>query len=196
MLGVIAGKMPKPDIDAAYHGLAGKSVGVMVWVDPSTLIDWPGLPLDLANSLDAKLKEAQAAKQKELEGTTFPYQPRSFVRYQKEHPGINALPIIDVAPKLDVARLVYVEVNSFSSRADGAVAMYLGQMDASIKVIEVENGVAKLGYSESGIRIQYPRSAPREGQLNQTDRAMYAGSINEMSTELAIIFFRHPDLSP
>ncbi len=199
IVGAIAGKAPKPDILAAYKGLAGKSVGIMVYIDPSTQMDFPSLQLDIANSLDNKLKEAQKAeaenKQTDLTGTTFPYQPRSIVRYQKERPGIEALPITDVAPKLGVQRLIYVQVNSFTTRAEGTVAMYLGQIDTTLQVIEVEDGKATVAFTEPNIRVKFPRSAPKEGELNKSDQFMYVGTVGEITTELAVRFFQHPDYS-
>jgi len=199
VIGAIAGKAPKPDILAAYKGMAGKTAGIMVYVDPSTQMDFPSLHLDIANSLEAKLKDAQKVQAEDklvdLAGTTFPYQPRSFVRYQKEHPGIEALPITEVAPRLGVQRLIYVQVNSFSTRADGTIAMFLGQIDVTLQVVEVENGVATIAYNEPAIRVKFPKKSPQEGELNKSDQYMYVGTVGEVTTELAVRFFQHPDYS-
>jgi hypothetical protein len=200
IIGAVAAKAPKPDIQAAYKGLAGKSVGIMVYVDPATQMDFPRLQLDLGNSLDYKLKEAQKEdKDKDLLGTTFPYEPRSFIRYQKEHPGLDALPITEVAPKLGVDRLIYVQVNQFSTRPEGMINMYLGRIDVTLQVIEVEKQgdkkVAKIAYTDPNIRIKFPRSAPQEGVLNKSDQFMYIGTVGEVTTEMALRFFRHPDES-
>jgi hypothetical protein len=198
IVGAIAGKAPKPDILAAYKGLAGKSVGVMVYVDPNAAMNWPTLQLDLANYLDYKLKEAQKdEKLEDLVGTTFPYQPRSFVRYQREHPGIEALPITEVAPKLGVERLIYVQVNDFTTRAEGTITMYLGRIDVTLQVVEIDPATktAKVAYSDPNIKLKFPRKAPDEGLLSGNDRTIYQGTLDEITTELAVKFFRHPDYS-
>lgn len=193
VIGAAMQKMPKPDIEAAYKGLAGQKVGVMVYADKSLLIDWPPLQLDLANSIDHKLRQAQKEKTEELEGATFPYQPASFIKYQREHPEIEAMPISDVAPKLGVTRLIYVEVNNFSTRANESTVLFLGHMDVNLKVVAIENGVGKVVYEEPNIRVRYPRHATREGELDKGDRNMYVGTLNEISTEVAVRFFKHPD---
>src|SRR5262249_40561646 len=55
--GAIAGKlMPPQTIPPKYVGLYGQSVGVMVWTDRGLQIDYPTLGLDLANSIDHKLR--------------------------------------------------------------------------------------------------------------------------------------------
>src|SRR4051812_33279443 len=73
VFGVAARMAPPPTIKAAYTGLAGQKVAVMVWTDRAMAIDWPTLQLDLARGINSRLD--MAAKQekhpKELEGTTF-----------------------------------------------------------------------------------------------------------------------------
>lgn len=191
--GAIMGKLPKPDIEAAYKGMAGQTVGVMVWADRSLMIDWPNLQLELASTIDQKLRQAMKNGTEELKGTTFPYQPASFIKFQMEHPEVEALPIVDVAPRLGVSRLVYVEINSFSTRANESTVLFLGHMDVNLKVVAVENGVGKVVYEEPGIRVRYPRHATREGELDKGDRAMYIGTLDEISTQVAVRFFKHPD---
>ena len=196
IIGAAAAKAPKPDILAAYKGLAGKRVGVVVWADRSLVTDWPTLQLDMGNSIISKLKQAQDAKSKELIGTTFPYPAASFVKYQKEHPGIEGMPITDVAPKLGVDRLIYIEVADFSTRVDGAVALYLGTMEVSLKVVEIEDGKGKSVYDEGSIKSQFPDKATKEGVLNSSDRAMYGGTVNSISTDIVTRFIQHPDDTP
>jgi hypothetical protein len=193
LLGAVAGKMPKPDIDAAYKGLANQTVGIMVWADRSTiLIDWPSIQLDMGAMLQEKLKRAAPESKDDLKGISFPYEAASFVRYQRERPALEVSSITDVAPKLGVSRLIYVEVNSISTRAAESFALKLGQGDVTLKVIEVEGGKAKVAY-EDRITVQYPKRSPKEGELNRTDRNMYVGTIDSLTTELALKFIRHPD---
>lgn len=198
VIGAVAGKAPKPDILAAYKGLAGKSVAIWVYVDPEVHMNYPALQLDIANSVESKLKAAQKDDDlKDLIGTTFPVQPRSVVRYQREHPGVEALPITDVAPKLGVDRLIYIQVNDFSTRAPGTVAMYLGTINVTLQVVEIEKetGKSKVAFTEPGMRLQFPRKSPAEGELNKNDTIMYVGTVDAISTELAVRFFKHPDYS-
>lgn len=194
IIGALSAKAPRPDIDAAYKGFAGQTVGVMVWADRSTmLVDWPNLQLDLGNGVAAKLKSAQDAKAEEFVGTTFPFPPASYIRYQREHPGVDAQPIVEVAPKLRVSRLIYIEVNSFSTRVEGSVAMFLGQADVALTVLEINNGKAKVVYSDPHIRVKFPKSAPAEGEMNKSERVMYVGTVDSLCDEIALRFLRHPD---
>src|SRR5437763_890065 len=58
LLGVAAYKLTSAQtVKPKYTNLANQTVGVMVWADRGIRIDWPTLQLDLANSIDKKLKE-------------------------------------------------------------------------------------------------------------------------------------------
>ena len=199
IIGAAASRAPKPDILAAYKGLSNHSVGVVVWADRSLITDWPNLRIDMGNSIMSKLKTAQAAAgkdSKELLGTTFPYPAASFVKYQKDHPGLDALPITDVAPRLGVDRLIYIEVNDFSTRADGSIALYLGKIDVAMKIIEVEGGKGKSAYDEGSVKSQFPDKATKEGVLNSSDRAIYGGTVDAITTDIVTRLITHPDDSP
>ena len=193
LLGVIASKAPRPDIQAAYQGLANHSVGVLIWADRSLLMDWPNLPLDMSTSVVSKLQAAQKDKVKDVLGVTYPYPPASYVKYQKDHPEIGNLPITTVAEKLGIDRLIYIEVNDLSTRSDNGVALYLGRMDCTLKIVEVKDGLGKIAYEEDGIRVQFPEKAPKEGLLAADDRKIYAGSLDSMTTAITKRLLQHAD---
>lgn len=165
-----------------YAGLAGHSAAVMVWADRAAKVEWPSIQLDLASQIQNKL---YANKSSELKGTTWPRQPSSVVRYQLDHPDVDASPVTEVAPRLGISRLIYVEVSSFSTRSDASFEMYRGSAIASVKVIEVEGTQTKVGYSESSIRATFPPKATAEGVFNSTDAIMYRGVIAALAKEIA-----------
>jgi hypothetical protein len=194
-LGVAAHAMPPPTILPSYNGLAGKSVGVMVWADRGVRIDFPTIQVDLANAIQSRLKKA-APDTKQLKGTTFPVEPASIVRYQQNHPEIEGAPIASVAPKLGVDRLIYVEIEVFSTRSDLTVDLFRGTASATVKVLEVTDGKVKSGYEESAIEVHYPPKAPREGIPNAGDYRIYTGTIDALATQIANRFLPHTEEEP
>jgi hypothetical protein len=178
--GVIAHALPQHE-KAKYSGLAGEKVGVMVWADQGVRIDYPSLQLDLATRVQTALSKSDAD---ELKGTTWPVLPASIVRYQRDHPGIDAMPITTVAPKLGITRLIYIEIEQLSTRSDTSFQMFRGEISSTLKVIEISNGQAKVGYDESGVRAVYPPKAPREGTLKGDDIIMYQGSLVQLTTQV------------
>jgi hypothetical protein len=186
VFGVIAQAMPPDTIKPQYFGLAGQSVGVMVWTDRGVSVDFPDLSLDLANSIQHKLILAAGQKdEKELKGSTFPVTPASIARYQQNHTDLDISNIADIAPHLGVSRLIYVEVDDFGTRAEASVDLFRGHIATTMKVIEVSpNGTGKIAYTEDDIKATYPPSVNDDGTPNGDDGKFYAGTVDAMSTQI------------
>lgn len=194
LVGALAGKIvPEPTLPAQYAGLQGQSVAVMVWAPEGTLIDFPAVRLDVAGSLQNKLQQAVAAKTKEVKGISFPTPPASVVRLQENHPELEASPLVDVAPQLGTSRVIYVEIENLQTRSDASVELYRGSGSATMKVVEVSDGVAKIAYEESGIAAVFPPNAREEGRPEGNDTVMYAGTVSELTSELAKRFVPHKE---
>jgi hypothetical protein len=193
VIGVIAAKAPKPDIKAEYD-LKGQSVGVMVWADRGVLIDWSMIQLDIAGGVQSRLLEAQKAEPKQFEGTTFPVLPASIIRWQRENPGHEAQPVAEIAPKLGVNRLIYIELSRFGTRAAQTIALYRGTATAKITVIAVDaNGIGKIDYQSQDVQVVFPKTSTPEGSPRGTDQAMYVGTITALADEIAKKFVDHPE---
>jgi hypothetical protein len=166
----------------AYPGLAGHSVGVMVWADRGIKIDWPSVQLNLATAVQSKLRTSNAPEVKECRWSV---QPASIVKYQRDHPSVDSTPILTTAPKLGVERLIYIEIQNLSTRAPASIQLYRGNIVANVQVIEVNGDAATIGFEQSNIRAIYPPKSPPDGVLNSDDVTIYAGAISELATEIA-----------
>ena len=186
-LGVAAHALPPPMQHPKYTGLANQSIGVMVWADRGIQIDWPTLQVDLANAIQKRLVEQPKAKT--LLGATYPVQPASIVRYQRDHPEIEAMQIVDVAPKLGVSRLIYVELEDFATRSDMAVELFRGQAKATVRVIEIDGAKAKLAWEQNDVFASYPPKAPKEGIPSVGDARIYSGTVDALGTTIARLFY-------
>jgi hypothetical protein len=198
-LGVGAAKlMPPRKIKAAYAGLQNQSVGVMVWADRGLRIDYPGMRLDVATSLQNKLdlvqKEQEKEKNKELTGTTFPVKPASIVRYQMDYPQIEAMKIAEVAPKLGVTRLIYIEIENFATRPVASVELFRGTMSGTIKVVEIaKDKSAKIAFQESDMKATFPPKAPEDGVVGSDDYRIYVGTVDAFTSEVVRRFVEHEE---
>jgi len=137
ILGVAANAMPEADVPARYAGLKGHTVAVMVWADRGVQIDYPSLRLDVATAVQSKLQQARRARKGELRDTTFPYPAASVVRFQEDHPELLDQAITEIAPRLKVERLIYIELQDLQTRADESVDLFRGTAVASLRVIAV-----------------------------------------------------------
>ena len=194
ILGVAANAMPQPPVKPKVL-LAGQRVGVMVWSDRGTLIDWPTVQRDLSGAIQSRLIDTRNKKKaKELEAAEFPWPPESFVRWQRDHPDYENQPVTSIAQAVQVDKLIYVELAELSTRSSRAMALYRGTAQASIKVIDVPRtgGTPTVIYQEDNVRVVYPKHSSEEGRPEGSDGAMYAGTINRLADLVSLRFIEHP----
>ncbi|HEX3356905.1 MAG TPA: hypothetical protein VHS31_08040 [Tepidisphaeraceae bacterium] len=190
--GMIAGKvLPDENVAPKYLGMAGQTIGVLVWTDRGVQIDYPSLGLDLANSIEKKM--LAAGKQDELKKSTFPVQPASIVRYQQDHPAFDTKNITDLAPKLGMTRLIYVELEDFATRAPASVDLYRGSMTVTLKIVEVAGDKAKIAYEEDSIKAVYPPKVTEDGTPDGDDVRFYQGTVDAMSTQIVNRLVTHEE---
>jgi hypothetical protein len=170
-------------------------------------IEWELIQLDLGNSIHSKLeltanpppkpgkkkpKQVKAAAE-ELQGTKFPVIPASIIRFQQDHPEIEGQAITEIAPRLGVSRLIYVEIEEFATRPDGGVELFRGDANVTVRVIEVApDGKATVAYEENEVRATYPPKSPKEGRPTIGDRRIYVGLIDALGDAVAKKFVPHP----
>jgi hypothetical protein len=185
LLGVAASKAGRTVVKPSYTGLAGQSVGVMVAADPGTRNDFRRIQLDIAESLTNKLKVTQNNKADELKGTTFPRNaaPDAIYAFQRNYPQLEWEPINNVAPKLGVTRLIYVEVDGLSLHPNNVPELFRGDITARVQVIEVTGNTAKSAYDER-ISATDARDPNSPGRLNAGSQATYLQTIDAFSAEV------------
>ena len=199
LLGVVANSVPKM-VRAKYVGMKGQSVGVMAWADRGVRTDWPGIQLDISAGVQRKL-QAQAFEKKirDLEGVSFPVDARSIVRYQQDYPQIEGMNVEDVAPKMGVSRLIYVELGAFQTRSDVSLELFKGNAVATVKVVEVTpdpatgKKVGKAAFELGDVSVIFPKKGPAEGTTGLNDYAVYAGTVDALTTAIAELFYEHEE---
>lgn len=183
---------PPPIVEAQYSGLAGQRVAVMAWADRGIRIDWPTLQLDLAAAVQQKLA-GQTGKKQALEAASFPYVPRSVARFQEDHPETEFDPIERTAARIGVDRLIYIEVANFATRSDASDELFRGTATASVKVVEVVDGIGRVVYEETDVEVRYPPTGPIEGTMRGSDYQMYLGTVNALADRMVQRFVPTPE---
>jgi hypothetical protein len=112
---------------------------------------------------------------------------------QDDHPDWAYETIDEVAPKLGVSRVIYIEVESFQTRADASVDLFRGSISGRMKMAHVENGHATIAYSEDDLHNLFPAKGPDEGALNKTDYDMYRGTLKAFATSIGNLFVPHTE---
>ena len=198
-MGIIAQAIPK-SVDAAYKGLAGQQVIVMVWADRSVRLDNPLLQEEVAAAVQDKLIKIQHDENPDaLKGTTFPVATSDVVRYQEDHPELEYQASTDVAAKFNASRLLYIEVTDYATRSDASLELYRGTLAAHVSVVEMtetapDNVVAKVAYDGGAISVAYPpKDANKDGLPGGTDSVIGQKTVETFTDELVKRFYKHDE---
>ena len=89
-----------------------------------------------------------------------------------------------MAPKLGVERLIYIEIDDFTTKAPASLDLYRGSMSGTLKVVEVDGSTAKVVYEEDGIKVVYPPKVPEDGTPRGNNYQFYLGTIDAYTTEI------------
>lgn len=190
-LGLAAQALPRPTVPPKYTNLRGQSVAVMVWVERGARTDWPELRLDLANGIQQQLQKAANDKLHDLEGSQFPLTAAAVVQMQDDHPEWAADGIEEVAARLGVSRVIYIEVENFQTRSDASVELFRGSITGRLTVVEVTNGKGRATMTEDNLKDVFPRKGPEEGSPNKNDYDIYRETIKAFTTHIANLFIPH-----
>ena len=184
LVGAVGSAIPVT-IDAQYTGLKGQKVAVMCWVDRGIRIDYPQLQLDTATFIQTQLTSHK--DDSDLKESTWPWEPRSVVRFQREHPELEGRPINEYAQRITgVTRLVYIEVDQFSTRGDETVQLKRGR----VKVLEITDGKAKIAYEKQNVEVAFPPDRP-DGVLDMPEPQIYAQTVGLFGTSVAQLFYSY-----
>ncbi len=198
--GLVAQAIPR-NVDAAYKGLAGQQVVVMVWADPGVRLDNPLLQEDVAAAVQDKLIKVQAEEHPDaLKGATFPVATAVVVQTQQDHPEWENLPATAVAEQLKGSRLIYVEVTDFSTRSDASQELYRGTMSAHLSVVEMtdagpDKATAKVAYDGGTIKVVYPKDSAtnKDGTPIGRDSVFAEKTVEKFADDLSKRFYLHEE---
>ena len=185
---------PKPE--KVYKGLAGQNCAVMVYADWRTRVDNSRIQGDLAKlvqeRLETMLSGDSGGKKKDSSSVAQFLNPLSVVQYQRAHPEIEGSPITEVAPRLGVSRLIYIELENFSVQSPESIMILKGVAMAKLQVLEISGGRAVVAFEEPGINAHYPPDAP-EGVMPSEKynvRSVYNGTLAKLADRIALRFER------
>ena len=172
-----------------YQGLSNNKIATMVWADWVIRTEYNRIQYDLAeavqNILVQRSKPPEKDKKPEFENVEF-VPAGSVVRYQREHPEIQNMTIQQVAPRLGAGRVIYIELEEFQTQPPQSPMLLKGTAKASLRIVEVSAGQAKVAFEERDIQVIHPPKAP-EGVVPSDKvnlRTIYDGTIKELATKL------------
>ena len=169
-------------VAAEYKGLAGKRVAVIVAADEQTLYGHPGAPLSISKAVSSQL--ASALPDVKVSN------PEQVVDFQRKNPYWATLPYKMLLKRLDVDRLIIIDLATYSTHEPGNTHVWRGVVTASVSVAdaEVENP-NNLTYTQA-VGARFPESQP-VGVLDAEESTIEMGLNREFATRVATLFFEH-----
>ena len=164
-------------------------------------------PADIARDLTNKLNQAtkpRDPKEKALpEVANIRYlDPMTIVHFQADHPELEGTPSKDIAIRLGVTRVIYLEVYSFETRPSESIDLFKGTLLSKMEVLEVSPPAApgaaktaKIAFTDGDMRSVYPPKRP-EGVAGTDVNAdyIYRKTVDQYTTDVALTFITHPPL--
>ena len=211
VMGIFSQIAPVPEVQAAYKGLNAQTVGVMVWVDRSIRNDYPTLQMDIAKGITGQMvalstpkndKEKKKDEAKEFQFKELAYtQYRSameIIQYMENNPGLEGTASVDLAPKLGVSRVIYVQVFGFQTRPVESIDLYKGTLRARMEVLEVTgksaaDRQAKIVYVNPELVTVYPPRRP-EGIAGEdvNGKVIFDKTVEAFTSDVVQVFIPHP----
>lgn len=187
------------DVPAAYDGLAGHTVAVIVDVDASVMYEHPGVALNIATGVVDQLRE-HVPDALVVDG-------RASYAWQVETPGWNALSFGDMARNLSgwlvrrngqaneallVDRVVLIDVYEYRLNPPGNRYEWDGVCAANIRVIECDDEAIDPDWpvKEWDVAARFP-DLEGVGRESATEDRIALGVLAKFVRETTWLFYRH-----
>ncbi len=176
---VTAGGSEKPAPVPRFQGLKDKKIAVVVAADEALLRTYPQAPLSVNQSVTRALKGVVP--------TATVMDPRKVNDFQIDNPYWNTFKNSELIKRLDVDRIVYIDLIEYTTHEPGNANVWRGSVVANVQVIarDVENPDNYV-YTDT-VKALYP-SASKVGVINSNDATIQAGMLNAFSSSVAYRF--------
>jgi hypothetical protein len=175
---------PTVEVEARYKDLAGQEVAVLVAGDQRTLLHYPKAREGVCKLISQRL--AENVEDIEL------MDPEAVIDYQVNHPYWHTLRYSTVIDRLEVDRLVIVDLVDFRTREPGNRHVQQGQATANVGVVEAEAEDPDNFAFHAVVEAEYPDNT-NIGVVNAEGESIQLGLIKTFSERAAGLFYKHQE---
>lgn len=184
---VFAPASPKQTVnpDPGIPSLKKKTIAVVVFATPETLLDYAAVQLELSDAISTELG-------RKISGVRT-IDPRTIVRYQDENPAWDSVPPGKLCRALDADYVLLVSVIEFSTREPGSLHLARGRLaaEASLYAESPPAGAdEEYLWRAEAIRVVYPEQAP-VGIPTRDDFMTRANTMRAFAKKLTMRFYKH-----
>ena len=169
-------------VAAQYQGLQDKSVAIVIYAQPATLNEFPGVREEVSQFVTAQLRMNLPTCR------LLSYQ--DVIAWQNNQINWYALTEKDIGKHFSVDRVLYIEVLDYSTKRNTGYSDLQGRLRAQCKVTEVDS--ASLGAAWTGlIDVTWPEQPLDPTQTNEN--ALRLRTLEVFADKLVRCFYDHQD---
>lgn len=191
IMGVVAhgaaGPTKTVHVTAEYTGLAGKRVAVIVAADEYVLYRHPRAPLVVGQVVAGQIAG-------NVTGAVLT-DPGEIVAFQRANPYWATLPYGELANRLGVDRVIYIDLAEYSTQEPGNKELWQGVIMANIGIIETDATYPDNFAYANAIRAAFPEG--REiGVANADSATVQLGMLKIFGQKVGWLFYDHDEIVP
>ena len=181
---VVAGGGSEVEVEGDYLGLADNAIAVVVTADERTLYRYPQTPQLLARYVGGQISE-------NLASATL-IDPGQIAEFQQQNPHWITLGYGELMNRLQVQRLVVIDVFAYSLHDPENKHVWRGVVAANINVAESDAANPDTFAYMNTVRARYPeRPVPL---LDSDEQTIQHGLLQLFSQRTAGLFYRHKEI--
>jgi hypothetical protein len=171
-------------VEAAYKGLEGKSFAVVVSCDRAVQADHPGVMEELTARITERLEQNAGAKGR--------IRADRLLAYLYDNPRWVAMSPSDLARRLGVDRLVYIELLEYQLNDPGNQYLWKGVAAGRVGVIEADGLLPDEFAFEREVRVSYP-DEEGYGQSDYDGTFVASVLIQRFTDRASWLFYTHEE---
>ncbi len=178
----MGGGKKKIDVEARYLGLDNQSVAVLVSADEYILAQYPNADLSVCSAVTRKI----AAN---VPGVTVTG-PAQVMTFQQSNPYWSTLPFDELVAKLNVQRIVLIDLIEYRTHEPGNAHVWQGLVSANVGVIEADAADPDRMAINETVSAKFPENSDI-GLLNTDDQTVELGMLQLFARDASGLFYDH-----
>ena len=167
----------------AEYSLEGLRVAVVIDSDLVIHYEHPGISTLIAGAIAGRI----AINVKDVEVV----RPDAVARWQFETPQWTAMPSTEIAKSLDVDRVIFIDLQTYTLTPQGNAYQWEGRCAATIGIIEADS-YEQDGFADSyEIIAEFPRRLSVLAKDEANEGTIEQGLLNEFIKQTAWLFYMH-----
>ncbi|MFA9479048.1 hypothetical protein ACERK3_12215 [Phycisphaerales bacterium AB-hyl4] len=178
----VAGGQKRVKIKADYTGLENQRVAVLVDVDEYTLHQHRQAPMLISREISTEIAEHVVGVQL--------VNPRDVISFQHDNPYWSTGRYTEIFEKLDVDRLVIVDLMDYRLHEPGNMHIYQGLLSGTVMVVEADARDPDQPRYSTTVRVEYPENSTI-GAVSTNPGAIQGELITRFGLETGRLFHDH-----